>query len=166
MNRRTHLLVLGLVTPAVWALWLYRRSHWLWVRHREWLALAVACFARVLTGIEIHPAALLDRTVAIAHGHGIVIGEGAVVGGDCQILQGVTLGARYFGQEGLEHGRVHPRLGKHVRVGANAVLLGAITVGDGAIIGAGAIVLQDVPPGAMAVGNPARILEAPNILRR
>lgn len=146
-----------LARPAEWALRAHVWSHRLWVRNnRRRSALLVAAWARVLTGVDIHPQATIGRNVQIGHGMGVVIGATAHVGDGCEILQGVTLGR--LRDVTLPDGRKHPHLGKRVQVGANAVLLGPITVGDDANIGAGAIVLQDVPAGWTAVGNPARLL--------
>jgi serine O-acetyltransferase len=145
-----------LANPSLWALGVHRHAHRLWARNRRRSAFILAAWARVLTGIDIHPAAAIGRNVRIGHGVGLVIGATAEVGDGCELLQGVTLGRR----RGviLADGRRHPKLGRRVEVGANAVLLGPITVGDDAKIGAGAIVLQDVPSGWTAVGNPARLL--------
>ncbi|MGZ3520461.1 MAG: serine O-acetyltransferase [Vulcanimicrobiaceae bacterium] len=115
----------------------------------RWLSNVV----RFFTGIEIHPGAKLGRGVFIDHGMGVVIGETAEVGDNCTIYQGVTLGGT-----SLSHGKRHPTLGKDVTVGVNAAVLGAITIGDGAKIGGGSVVVKDVPPGATVVGVPARIV--------
>ncbi|GIW04589.1 MAG: serine acetyltransferase [Thermomicrobiales bacterium] len=137
--------------PGLHALILHRLASWLW-RHR--LRLAGRCIShlsRFLTGIEIHPGATIGRRVFIDHGMGVVIGETAVVGDDCTLYQGVTLGGT-----GKQRGKRHPTLGNGVVVGVGAKILGAVTIGDGAKIGAGAVVLRDVPPHTTAVGVPAR----------
>ena len=106
--------------------------------------------------IEIHPGAKIGRRVFIDHGMGVVVGETAEIGDDCTIYQGVTLG----GTSLAKGAKRHPTLGRGVIVSANSMVLGGFTVGDGARVGAGAVVLKAVPPGATAVGNPARILQA------
>jgi serine O-acetyltransferase len=108
----------------------------------------------MLTGVEIHPGARIGRRVVIDHGMGIVIGETAEVGDDVMMYHGVTLGGTGFTRE-----KRHPTIGKGVLLGAHAVVLGPIEVGDGARVGAGAVVTKSVPPGATVVGNPARIIE-------
>ena len=122
----------------------------------HWLARWVSHIARFLTGIEIHPGATIGRRVFIDHGMGVVIGETAVVGDDCTIYQGVTLG----GTSLAKGAKRHPTLGRGVIVGANSQVLGGFTVGDDARVGSNAVVLKPVPPGATAVGNPARIIQA------
>jgi serine O-acetyltransferase len=108
---------------------------------------------RFLTGIEIHPNARIGRGFFIDHGMGVVIGETAIVGDNCTIYQGVTLGGT-----SLSHGKRHPTLGNNVTVGVGAALLGAITIGDNAKIGGGSVVVRDVPANATAVGVPARVV--------
>ncbi len=108
---------------------------------------------RFLTGVEIHPGARIGRGFFIDHGMGVVIGETAIVGDNCTIYQGVTLGGT-----SLSHGKRHPTLGNNVTVGVGAALLGAITIGDNARIGGGSVVVRDVPANATAVGVPARIV--------
>jgi serine O-acetyltransferase len=110
----------------------------------------------VLTGIEIHPGASIGRRVFIDHGMGVVVGETAVIGDDCTIYQGVTLG----GTSLYRGAKRHPTLGRGVVIGAGAQVLGGFDVGDGAKIGSCAVVVKPVPAGATAVGNPARIIEA------
>jgi len=122
----------------------------------HWLARWVSHLARFFTGIEIHPGATIGRRVFIDHGMGVVIGETAEVGDDCTIYQGVTLG----GTSLAKGAKRHPTLGRGVIVGANSQVLGGFTVGDEARVGSNAVVLKPVPPGATAVGNPARIIQA------
>ncbi|MEO7246151.1 MAG: serine O-acetyltransferase [Rubrivivax sp.] len=142
--------------PGLHALVLHRWAHAAWVRGWHWLGRFVSHVARFLTGIEIHPGATIGRHVFIDHGMGVVIGETAEVGDGCTIYQGVTLGGT-----SLEKGaKRHPTLGRGVIVGANSQVLGGFTVGDGARVGSGAVVVKAVPPGATAVGNPARVLQA------
>jgi serine O-acetyltransferase len=119
-----------------------------------WAARFLSHIARVLTGIEIHPGASLGRRVFIDHGFGVVIGETAVVGDDCTIYQGVTLG----GTSLYRGTKRHPTLEAGVVVGAGAKVLGGFTVGAGARIGSNAVVVKPVPAGATAVGNPARVI--------
>ena len=142
--------------PGLHALVLHRRARWFWQRGFLWLARFTSHIARFLTGIEIHPGATIGRRVFIDHGMGVVIGETAEIGDECTIYQGVTLG----GTSLARGAKRHPTLGRGVIVGANSQVLGGFTVGDGARIGSGAVVVKPVPPGATAVGNPARILQA------
>ena len=142
--------------PGLHALVLHRLAHALWRRGWHWLARFISHLARFFTGIEIHPGATIGRRVFIDHGMGVVVGETAVVGDDCTIYQGVTLGGTLLAK-GVKR---HPTLGRGVIVGANSQVLGGFTVGDGARIGSSAVVVKAVPAGATAVGNPARILLA------
>lgn len=148
--------------PGVHALLIHRLSHALWQRRLFWLARWSSQVGRWVTGIEIHPGAVIGRRVFIDHGMGVVIGETAVVGDDCTIYQGVTLG----GTSLYRGTKRHPTLGKGVVVGAGAQVLGGFTVGDGAKVGSNAVVVKPVPAGATAVGNPARILEGEVQARR
>ncbi|MGH7117252.1 MAG: serine O-acetyltransferase EpsC, partial [Stellaceae bacterium] len=127
-------------------------SHRLWQRRWRLLARFSAHLARWFTGIEIHPAAKLGRRLVIDHGMGVVIGETAEIGDDCTLYQGVTLG----GTSLARGAKRHPTLGGGVIVGSGAQVLGPFRVGDGARIGAAAVVLREVPEGATMVGNPAR----------
>lgn len=140
--------------PGVHALIAHRFSHWLWRQRFYWLARFSSHMARWLTGIEIHPGATIGRRVFIDHGMGVVIGETAVIGDDCTLYHGVTLGGTSWNK-----GKRHPTLENGVVIGAGAKVLGPITVGTGAKIGSNAVVVKDVPAGATAVGIPARILE-------
>jgi serine O-acetyltransferase len=140
--------------PGLHALWLHRLAHACWRCGLRWLGRFVSHLARWLTGIEIHPAAQIGRRVFIDHGMGVVIGETAQVGDDCTIYHGATLG----GTSLARGAKRHPTLGRGVIVGAGAKLLGGFCVGDGARIGSNAVVVKEVPAGATAVGNPARIL--------
>ena len=148
--------------PGVHALALHRLGNRFW--RAGWLSTArfVSHVARFLTGIEIHPGARIGRRVFIDHGMGVVVGETAEIGDDCTIYQGVTLGGTSLAK-GVKR---HPTLGRGVIVGANSQVLGGFTVGDGARIGSNAVVLREVPPGATAVGNPARVLHAEGDARR
>ncbi len=119
----------------------------------RWFARFVSHVSRFLTGIEIHPGAKIGRRVFIDHGMGVVIGETAELGDDCTLYHGVTLGGTTWNK-----GKRHPTLGRGVVVGAGAKLLGPIVIGDGAKIGSNAVVVKNVPPGATALGIPARII--------
>ncbi len=141
--------------PGFHALQFHRLSHWLWSQRFRWLARWVSHWGRFFTGVEIHPGATIGRRVFIDHGMGVVIGETAVVGDDCTLYHGVTLGGTSWNK-----GKRHPTLGRGVVIGAGAKVLGPLTVGEGAKIGSNAVVVKDVPPGATAVGIPARIVEA------
>jgi serine O-acetyltransferase len=140
--------------PGLHALWMHRLAHGCWTAGLLWLGRFISHVSRFLTGIEIHPGAQVGRFVFIDHGMGIVIGETAVVGEGSTIYQGVTLG----GTSTMRGAKRHPTLGRNVIVGAGAKILGGFTIGDGARIGSNAVVVKEVPPGATAVGNPARIL--------
>lgn len=131
----------------------YRIAHWLHRRQLCFLARCVSQWGRFWTGIEIHPGATIGRRLVIDHGSGIVIGETTEIGDDVLLYQGVTLGGT-----GKEMGKRHPTLGNNVMVGAGAKVLGPITLHDNARIAAGAVVLQDVPANATAVGVPAQIV--------
>jgi serine O-acetyltransferase len=141
--------------PGLHALLLHRLSHWLWDFRLKWLARFVSYLARWITGIEIHPGAVIGRRFFIDHGMGVVIGETAEIGDGCTLYHGVTLGGTTW-----EKGKRHPTLADGVVVGAGAKILGPITIGAGAKIGSNAVVVKDVPPGATAIGIPARIVEA------
>lgn len=136
------------------ALLMYRMSHALLNKGLEIPARAVSQFSKFLTGIEIHPGAQIGKGLFIDHGSGVVIGETAIIGDNCTIYQGVTLGGT-----GKETGKRHPTLGNNVMVGAGAKLLGNFTVGDNSKIAAGAVVLGNVPPNCTAVGIPAHIVK-------
>lgn len=129
------------------AICMYRFAHFLYLHNYKMCARAVSQFARFLTGIEIHPAAKIGKGVFIDHGAGVVIGETAEVGDDCTIYQGVTLGGT-----GKDKGKRHPTLKNGVMVAAGAKILGPFTVGKHAKIGAGSVVLKEVPDNATVVG--------------
>jgi len=140
--------------PGLHALWMHRIAHWLWTHRIRFFARLLSHFTRFLTAIEIHPGAVIGRRFFIDHGAGVVIGETAEIGDDVLIYQGVVLGGTT-----LEKKKRHPTLGNNVVIGAAAVLLGPITVGDGARVGANSVVVKSVPPGAVVVGVPARVVE-------
>jgi serine O-acetyltransferase len=139
--------------PGLHALMFHRCSHGLWARGLYWAARLISHVGRAFTGIEIHPGAQIGRRVFIDHGMGVVIGETAIIGDECTLYHGVTLGGTSWNK-----GRRHPTLESGVVVGAGAKILGPVTVGAGAKIGSNAVVVRDVPPGATAVGIPARII--------
>src|SRR5687768_1303685 len=141
--------------PGLHALVLHRWAHGAWVRDWKWLGRFVSHVSRWLTGIEIHPAAVVGRRVFIDHGMGVVIGETAEVGDECTIYQGVTLGGTTL-TPGTKR---HPTLGRGVIVSAGAKVLGGFVVGDGARVGANSVVLKEVPAGATVVGVPGRQVE-------
>ncbi|MFC8599408.1 MULTISPECIES: serine O-acetyltransferase EpsC [unclassified Isoptericola] len=137
--------------PGVHAVWAHRLSHRMW--HRPGLRLPARLLsqtARWVTGIEIHPGARIGRRLFIDHGMGVVIGQTAVVGDDCVLFHGSTLGGR-----SMTRGKRHPTLGDRVMVGAGAKILGPLWIGHDAQIGANAVVVHDVPTGMVAVGVPA-----------
>jgi serine O-acetyltransferase len=142
--------------PGLHALVLHRWAHACWIRGFHWLGRFISHLARFFTGIEIHPGATIGHRVFIDHGMGVVIGETAEIGDECTIYQGVTLG----GTSLSKGAKRHPTLGRGVIVGANSQVLGGFTVGAGARIGSSAVVVKPVPPGATAVGNPARVINA------
>ena len=142
--------------PGVHALIFHRIAHAAWNRRLFWVGRFVSHIGRFLTGIEIHPGAVIGRRVFIDHGMGVVIGETAVIGDDCTIYQAVTLG----GTSLYRGTKRHPTLERGVVVGAGAKVLGGFTVGEGAKIGSNAVVVKPVPAGATAVGNPARIIDS------
>ncbi|MET0066030.1 MAG: serine O-acetyltransferase [Candidatus Thiodiazotropha sp.] len=139
--------------PGVHAVMFHRVSHKLWHLGLKWLARVFSNLARLLTGIEIHPGAVIGRRFFIDHGMGVVIGETAIIGDDCTLYHGVTLGGTSW-----QKGKRHPTLGNNVVVGAGAKVLGPIEVGEGARIGSNAVVVKDVPPGATVVGVPGKLI--------
>ncbi len=138
--------------PGMRAIWAHRREHWLWEHGMKSLARYLSTRARRKFGVEIHPAATIGRRFVIDHGMGIVIGETTVIGDDCMIYQGVTLGGT-----GKQTGKRHPTLKNNVVVGVGACVLGDITVGDNAKVGGGAVVVKDVPPNCTVVGVPGHV---------
>lgn len=142
-----------LAYPGLHAILFHRVAHWL---HRHGVPVIprlISHLSRFLTGIEIHPGARIGKGFFIDHGMGVVIGETAEIGDNVTLYQGVTLGGT-----GKERGKRHPTIGNDVVISAGAKILGAITIGDGSKIGAGAVVLRDVPPYSTAVGVPARVV--------
>lgn len=142
---------LALLYPGLHALWAHRLNHHLWMRGHRFIARTGSQVARWLTGIEIHPGAVIGRRFFIDHGMGVVIGETAEIGDDVMLYHGVTLGGRQ-----RERGKRHPTLGDRVAVGAGAKVLGPITIGAGSVIGANAVVTRDAPEDSLLVGIPAK----------
>lgn len=142
-----------LFSVGLHAIWAHRIQHALWESGHTKLALFWKLRTSRRTGIEIHPAATIGRRLVIDHGHGVVIGSTAIIGDDCLIYQGVTLG-----MTGKHGGKRHPSLKNNVVVGAGAKILGNITIGNDVKIGAGAVVLTDIEDGVTAVGIPARVV--------
>lgn len=140
--------------PGVHALIFHRLAHAIWNIDAKWLARIVSHLGRWLTGVEIHPAAKIGRRFFIDHGMGVVIGETAVIGDDCTLYHGVTLGGTSW-----QKGKRHPTLGNGVVVGAGAKVLGPIEIGDEARIGSNAVVVKSVPAGSTVVGVPGRLVE-------
>lgn len=140
--------------PGLHALWLHRVAHFLWQHKARLLARILAHFNRFLTNIEIHPGARIGRRFFIDHGAGIVIGETAEIGDDVLLYQGVVLGGTTTTKK-----KRHPTLKNGVVMGTGAIALGAITINNGARIGAGSVVIKSVPPGATVVGIPGRVVE-------
>jgi len=135
-----HRLEVALTYPGIHAVWGYRISHFLWRRGFKLVARIYSNWIRTVTGIEIHPAAIIGRRFFIDHGMGVVIGETAVIGDDVMIYHDVTLGSRTY-----KSGKRHPTIGNEVVIGAGARVLGNITVGHGARISANSVVLKDLP---------------------
>ena len=143
--------------PSFRAIINYRVAHKLYLNKHYFLARWVSQRSARKTGIEIHPGATIGKGLFIDHGHGVIIGETAIVGDNVTLYQGVTLGGT-----GKETGKRHPTLGNNVMVGSGAKILGPFTVGDNSKIAAGAVVLSEVPPNSTCVGVPARIVKINN----
>jgi serine O-acetyltransferase len=139
--------------PGLWAVWMHRISHALWLAGLRLPARLLSQLGRFVTGVDIHPGALIGRRLFIDHATGVVIGETAIVGSDVTMYQGVTLGGT-----GKEHGKRHPTICDRVFIGNNANILGNITVGENSRVGAGSVVLDNVPPNSTVVGVPAHIV--------
>lgn len=140
--------------PDVWAVWGHRIAHLMWRAQLKLLARFMSQTMRWLTGIEIHPGAVVGPGLFIDHGMGVVIGETTEIGEDVTLYQGVTLGGT-----SLAKGKRHPTIGDGVVVGAGAKVLGAITIGEGSRVGANAVVVKSVPPGSVVVGVPGEIVK-------
>ena len=146
--------VIWLTYPGLHARWSHVVEHWLWHHGLKSLARISSQFTRFMTGVEIHPGAQIGRRFFIDHAMGVIIGETTIIGDDCTLYQGVTLGGT-----GNETGKRHPTLGNNVIVGVGAAVLGNITVGDNSKIGGGAVAVKDVPPNCTVVGIPGRIVK-------
>ena len=146
--------VIWLTYPGLHARWSHVVEHWLWNHGLKSLARISSQFTRFMTGVEIHPGAQIGRRFFIDHAMGVIIGETTIIGDDCTLYQGVTLGGT-----GNEIGKRHPTLGNNVIVGVGAAVLGNITVGDNSKIGGGAVAVKDVPPNCTVVGIPGRIVK-------
>ena len=142
-----------LLYPGVRAMIDHRIAHWFYKHKCFFIARSISQTSRKITGIEIHPGATIGKRLVIDHGMGIVIGETTIIGDDCLLYQGVTLGG-----SGKEKGKRHPTLGNNVLVGAGAKVLGSFTIGDNARIAANAVVLNEIPANATAVGVPAKVV--------
>ena len=145
--------VIWLTYPGLHARWSHVVEHFLWNHGLKSLARISSQFTRFMTGVEIHPAAQIGRRFFIDHAMGVIIGETTVIGDDCTLYQGVTLGGT-----GKETGKRHPTLGNNVLVGVGASVLGNITLGDNAKVGGGAVVVKDVPPNSTVVGIPGHVV--------
>lgn len=143
--------------PGIWALILHKQSHWLYRHNLKLLARLISQWARFFTGIEIHPGATIGRRCFIDHGMAVVIGETAEIGDDVTIYQAVTLGGT-----GKDVGKRHPTIGNGVVVSSGAKVLGPFKVGNNSKIGAGSVVLEEVPDNCTVVGIPGRIVKRGN----
>ncbi|OBF03070.1 serine O-acetyltransferase [Mycobacterium sp. 852002-10029_SCH5224772] len=139
--------------PGVHAIWGHRISHWLWNRGARVAARTLAEFTRIVTGVDIHPGAVLGDGLFIDHATGVVIGETAEIGDDVTLYHGVTLGG-----SGSDTGKRHPTVGDRVIIGAGAKVLGAIKIGDDSRIGANAVVVKPVPSSAVVIGVPGQVI--------
>lgn len=140
--------------PGIWALILHRPAHWLYKHNIKLIARIISQLARWFTGIEIHPGASIGRRCFIDHGMAIIIGETTEIGDDVTIYQGVTLGGT-----GKDIGKRHPTIGNRVMISSGAKVLGPFKVGDDVKIGAGAVVLKEIPPNCTVVGIPGTIVK-------
>lgn len=144
---------MALASSGLHAIWVHRLTHRLWTKPGGRLAARLLSqLARAVTGVEIHPGAQIGRRLFIDHGMGVVIGETAEVGDDVLMYHGVTLGGR-----SMEHVKRHPTIGNNVTIGAGARILGPVNIGDRVQIGANAVVVRDIPAGAVATGVPAKV---------
>lgn len=145
--------IIWLTYPGLHARWSHVVEHWLWNHGLKSIARISSQFTRFMTGVEIHPGAQIGRRFFIDHAMGVIIGETTIIGDDCTLYQGVTLGGT-----GKETGKRHPTLGNNVMVGVGACILGSITIHDNVKVGGGAVVVEEVPPNCTVVGVPARIV--------
>lgn len=144
--------------PSFKAILRYRVAHWLYLKKHYFLARWYSQRTVRKTGIEIHPGATIGKGLFIDHGHGVIIGETAIVGDNVTLYQGVTLGGT-----GKEQGKRHPTVGNNVMISAGAKVLGSFTIGENSKIGAGSVVLSEVPPNSTVVGVPGRVVKRDNI---
>ncbi|WP_353571228.1 serine O-acetyltransferase [Candidatus Albibeggiatoa sp. nov. BB20] len=140
--------------PGVHAILIHRLGHFLWHRGWRYPSRLLSWFSRLVTNIDIHPGAEIGRRFFIDHGIGVVIGETAIIGDDCTLYHGVTLGGTSWNK-----GRRHPTLGNGVLIGAGAKVLGAITLGENVQVGANSVVIKDVPPNSSVVGIPGKVVK-------
>lgn len=140
--------------PGLHARWMHIPEHWLWTHGFKRLARVISQTTRFFTGVEIHPGAEIGRRFFIDHAMGVIIGETTIIGDNVTLYQGVTLGGT-----GKEKGKRHPTLGDNVMVSAGAKILGSFTIGENSKIGAGSVVLKEVPPNCTVVGVPGRIVK-------
>lgn len=143
------------IYPSFHAVLRYRLAHWFYERRRYFIARWISQRTVRRTGIEIHPGAVIGKGLFIDHGQGVVIGETAIIGDNVTIYQGVTLGGT-----GKEHGKRHPTIGDNVMISAGAKVIGSFTVGNDSKIGAGSVVLREVPPYSTVVGIPGRVVKS------
>ena len=146
--------------PGVHAMCFYRITHFLWVHHFYFIARFLSQFVRFLTGIEIHPGATIGKRFFIDHGMGVVIGETTIIGDDCILYQGVTLGGVGTGEHKVKR---HPTLKNNVMISSGARIIGDVTIGDNSIVGASSVVLKDVPANCTVIGIPGRIVKQDGI---
>lgn len=144
--------------PCFWAIWKYRKAHKYYIKGKFYKARKISQRAAKKTGIEIHPGAEIGRGLFIDHGHGVVIGETTIIGNNVTLYQGVTLGGT-----GKEHGKRHPTIEDNVMISTGAKVLGSFTIGENSKIGAGSVVLKEVPPNSTVVGIPGRIVKSNDI---
>ncbi len=147
-----------LLYPCFWAIYRYRKAHRLYEKGHFLRARRISQRAARKTGIEIHPGAVIGKGLFIDHGHGVVIGETSVIGDNVTIYQGVTLGGT-----GKETGKRHPTVEDNVMISAGAKVLGSFTIGENSKIGAGSVVLKEVPPNSTVVGVPGHVVKRDNV---
>ncbi|MBQ2745029.1 MAG: serine O-acetyltransferase [Lachnospiraceae bacterium] len=147
-----------LLYPSFWAIWKYRKAHKHYVKGHFFRARYISQKAARKTGIEIHPGAHIGTGLFIDHGHGVVIGETTIIGNNVTLYQGVTLGGT-----GKETGKRHPTIEDNVMISAGAKVLGSFTIGENSKIGAGSVVLDEVPPNSTVVGVPGRVVKQDNV---
>lgn len=147
-----------LLYPSFWAIYRYRKAHKLYKKGHFFRARYISQRTARKTGIEIHPGATIGKGFFIDHGHGVVIGETTIIGDNVTLYQGVTLGGT-----GKEKGKRHPTIGDNVMISAGAKILGSFSIGDNSKVGAGSVVLDEVPPNCTVVGVPGRVVKQDNV---